>query len=87
MNGYLKSTLWSAVVAGGFLLGSVTSAPFLPAATALAQSWADDFDLFVDSRGRRFLVDPDTGEIVGRENPNARFTREDHLANALFRLH
>ena len=36
-----------------------------------------DFDLFVDSRGRRFLVDPETGEVVGRANRNARFTLRD----------
>ncbi len=34
-------------------------------------------DLFIDSRGRRFLVDPRSGEVVGRANRNARFTRRD----------
>ena len=35
------------------------------------------YDMFVDSRGRRYLVDPETGEIVGRANRNRRMTRQE----------
>jgi len=38
-----------------------------------------DLDIFIDDRGRRFLVDPATGEVVGRANRNARFTRRDKI--------
>ncbi|MEP1205710.1 MAG: L,D-transpeptidase [Rhizobiaceae bacterium] len=37
------------------------------------------YELFVDGRGRRFLVDPETGEVIGRANRNARFTRRDKI--------
>ncbi len=37
------------------------------------------YELFVDHRGRRFLVDIRTGEIVGRTNRRARFTRRDKI--------
>lgn len=55
------------------------------AQNASAQQWkgeheiAQAYDLFIDNRGRRFLVDPETGEIVGRVDPNARFTRRDRI--------
>ena len=51
--------------------------------SASAQNWNGNsgfdtyYELFVDGQGRRFLVDPDTGEVVGRANRNARFTRRD----------
>lgn len=53
--------------------------------TASAQNWNGNrgfdtyYELFVDGQGRRFLVDPDTGEVVGRANRNARFTRRDKI--------
>ncbi|MEP1090245.1 MAG: L,D-transpeptidase [Rhizobiaceae bacterium] len=51
--------------------------------SASAQNWNSNrgfdsyLELFVDSQGRRFLVDPDSGEVVGRANRNARFTHRD----------
>jgi lipoprotein-anchoring transpeptidase ErfK/SrfK len=53
--------------------------------SASAQQWngprgfTHHYELFVDGQGRRFLVDPDSGEIVGRANRNARFTRRDKI--------
>ena len=38
-----------------------------------------DLDIFIDSKGRRFLVDPAFGEVIGRVNRNARFTRRDKI--------
>ncbi len=38
-----------------------------------------DLNIFIDERGRRFLVNPETGEVIGRANRNARFTRRDKL--------
>ena len=38
-----------------------------------------DLDIFIDNRGRRFLVDPASGEIIGRANRNARFNRRDKI--------
>lgn len=35
------------------------------------------FDVYVDEFGRRFLVDPDTGEIVGRAEPNRPQSRRE----------
>ncbi len=72
------------------LLPSLTMAVALPLAVvavypAQAQGlfWGhsdrDELELFVDSRGRRFLVDVDTGEVVGRANRHARFTRRDKI--------
>lgn len=38
------------------------------------------YEIFVDSRGRRFLIDAETGRVVGRTNPQARFTRRDRAS-------
>ena len=63
---------------------SVLIASFTPLA-AQADNWgarsefAYQYELFVDRHGRRFLVDPDAGEVIGRANRNARFTRRDKI--------
>ncbi|MEE9374866.1 MAG: hypothetical protein V3V04_00870, partial [Rhizobiaceae bacterium] len=45
-----------------------------------------NYEVFIDGRGRHFLVDPDTGEVVGRANRNARFTyRDKKRAEAAYR--
>ncbi len=41
------------------------------------ESARDGVEIFVDGRGRRFIVDPYTGEVLGRANRNARFSRRD----------
>ncbi|NKB54675.1 MAG: L,D-transpeptidase family protein [Rhizobiaceae bacterium] len=66
------------------LSSSVLLATFAPNSVQ-AESWRGyensnhQYELFVDHRGRRFLVDIRTGEIVGRANPRARFTRRDKI--------
>ena len=73
------------------LSSSLLLAAFVPQ-SAQAQSWGDHseylhhYELFVDGRGRRFLVDPETGEVVGWANRNARFTwRDKRRAQRAFR--
>ena len=73
------------------LSSSVLLAAFAPQSVQ-AQSWGDHseylhhYELFVDGRGRRFLVDPETGEVVGRATRNARFTwRDKRRAQRAFR--
>jgi len=66
------------------LSSSVLMTAFLPH-NAYSEGWGGyatsrhHYELFVDHRGRRFLVDPESGEVIGRANRNARFTRRDKI--------
>lgn len=77
----MKKTLFAGVLGLGLTLSVVM--PLFEVQSAQAQSvragdgFTGGFDIFTDRRGRRFLVDPETGDVVGRVNPNARFTARD----------
>ncbi len=77
----LKFPLWLAlggvVLAGGF--NAVSHAE--ERSIQLAQSGY--FDIYVDDRGRRFLVDPDTGRIVGRAKRQREASRSQRLRSRL----
>lgn len=75
----------SVVVTVVMFLAVAAVAVVVSAQPAQAQGffWGNDdqqqLELFVDSRGRRFLVDPYSGEVFGRANRHARFTRRDKI--------
>ncbi|MEM9732165.1 MAG: L,D-transpeptidase [Pseudomonadota bacterium] len=77
----MKKSLFAGLLGLGLSLSVL--APVFVGQPAQAQSvrtgdgFTGGFDVFTDRRGRRFLVDPETGEVVGRVNPNARFTARD----------
>ena len=84
--GNLKGLNMKSVVLG-LVLSVFVNFFMAPVSSAYAQDRLHDkqpyqvaqvgYEIYIDNRGRRYLIDPETGEAVGRANRNARFSRND----------
>ncbi|MEE9314477.1 MAG: L,D-transpeptidase [Rhizobiaceae bacterium] len=78
----MKSVLASVLI----IVASLIAMPAFADSHQSKGGYRDNFDVFIDDRGRHYLVDPRSGEVVGRANRNAKFTRRDkRQAEAAYR--